>query len=100
MREQLIKAGLWDAANPGDPSVSIECAWEVVEKIRETYGVVVWIGSEGVPGQEWRAMIGTPDPNVFLPEAGPDVDEVSATAPLAICLAALKFTASMGGGGK
>lgn len=85
MRELLVQVGLWPVDDPRDPSRSLEAAWQVVEKLQinewciDVYG----LNSRG----EWSVSMYA----LGQPLGGLPVVMVSAsTAPLAICLAALK----------
>lgn len=92
------------------PSTDIKAAWEVVERLGLTVTPVeVWFASEydraggnPQPGYRWVAwkamecaqvIENNPDPDNWtgmLDESFPPPDQVACTAPLAICLAALK----------
>jgi len=88
----------WDAPDvllPGPPdndapnySTSIDAAWEVVEKLRNWPGGHWWLHLWQVAGvrEEWRASF------TFggMAAVHPKLEATANTAPLAICLAALK----------
>lgn len=63
-------------------STSIAAAWEVVEKMTKD-GRAVFIDSAGFDPEMWRVCVSADDPEGQLPSE-------AATAPLAICLAALE----------
>ena len=69
-----------------DYSTSIAEAWGVVEKLK-SMGLAVWVGYEA---GEWVCMCGEEIDFVLLPEISPDSQGWAETAPLAICLTALK----------
>jgi len=61
-------------------STDIAEAWKVVEKVKDLWPDIEWIHKENI----WR---------VTMMVSGPDfIEEEAGTAPLAICLAALKAT--------
>jgi hypothetical protein len=64
------------------PSRRIESAWRVVEKMREREWSVM-VDSTGFPDEEWRCLMWQGERERWVPAD-------AATAPMAICLAALK----------
>jgi hypothetical protein len=63
-------------------SENLLLAWRVVEKLKAD-GIYLGIDNFGYDGEEWRVCVSLPDPEGY--------EAVEAeTAPLAICLAALK----------
>lgn len=79
MREQMIAAGLWDESDPRDPSESIAAAWQVVEHLRAV-GVGLIVKAFPV-GMQTAYSANVP---------GTSIGWSAATAPEAICRAALK----------
>lgn len=73
-------------------STDMAAAWEVVTWL-QAKGWAVWIGNEGEDGT-WTCLAGPPNPNVILPEVTAEIETDADTAPLAICLAALKAVGS------
>lgn len=63
-------------------STDITDAWQIVERLTRD-GRAVFIDSAGFDPEEWRVIVSVDDPEGQLPSE-------AATAPLAICLAALE----------
>jgi len=78
VREELIAAGLWEAHNPNNPSLSVTAAWQVLARI----GVACkYVG---------RTLEGDYEYLVYHRETGASIASGRGkTAPLAMCQAAL-----------
>lgn len=74
----------FDMQDAFNPSESIADAWLVVEKMTKENGI-----SLGKAGDNWECCISTSEGR-FLQTGGVDVFATADTAPMAICLAALK----------
>jgi hypothetical protein len=93
--DEYATPGYLQIAEEGKPwyelphySTDIAAAWEVVGKLRET----CWASVDGIgrPDPVWRAEFRAMSDPVTGMEAHAPVSQIAPTAPLAICLAALK----------
>jgi len=78
MREQLVRAGLWDASNPNNPALSVTAAWQLLARAG-----VAWRYRGQTSGGDYEYL-------VYDPETGTQLATGKGkTAARAICSAAL-----------
>lgn len=78
MREQLVKAGLWEASNPNNPALSVTAAWQLLSR-----SGAAWRYRGQTAGGDYEYLIYEPDSGSTLATGR------GKTAAIAICSAAL-----------